>query len=233
MAERWSAKLEPFIIKNLETIQGDERDIVIISTVYGPDASGNVYQRFGPINSKMGWRRLNVLFTRAKRRVEVMTSLAAGDVIVDEGSSRGVRAFKEYLEYAASGRIERGVISGREPDSDFEVYVAELLSRAGYQCVPQVGVAGFFIDIGVIDPRDPGRFILGIECDGATYHSRARPLVTEIASKMRFSEAGAGSCIGSGRLIGLPIRRARRRRSSRNSTTQIGAHRHGGWSFGR
>jgi len=168
---RWEERLEPFIIKNLESIQGDERDIIIVSTVYGPDPSGNMYQRFGPINSKNGWRRLNVLFTRAKYRVEVISSMRPSDIVSDERTGRGVRAFREYLDYAASGRLETGSHTGRPPDSDFEVAVAQMLADRGFSCEPQVGVAGFFIDIGVRDPNNNGRFILGVECDGSTYHS--------------------------------------------------------------
>lgn len=169
--DQWEDRLEPFIIKNLESIQGDERDVMLISTVYGRDAAGNVFQRFGPINSRTGWRRLNVLFTRAKSRVEVITSLRASDIIVDERTSRGARALRDYLEYASSGRLESGVLTGRPPDSDFEIAVSELLKMRGYECVPEVGVAGFFVDIGVLDPENSSRFILGIECDGSTYHS--------------------------------------------------------------
>ena len=169
--EKWEDTAEPFIVKNLESIQGDERDNIFISTVYGPDRDGNVYQRFGPVNSRVGWRRLNVLFTRAKLRVELFTSLRPQDVLSDERSGRGVRALHDYLDYASSGRLEIGAVSTREPESDFEVAVADMLRNRGYECVPQVGVAGFFIDIGVRDPNNSGRFILGIECDGKSYHS--------------------------------------------------------------
>jgi very-short-patch-repair endonuclease len=169
--EDWEERLEPFLIKNLETIQGDERDIILISTLYGPDQAGNVYQRFGPINGKTGWRRLNVLFTRAKDRVEVISSLRPSDITSDERTSRGAKAFRDYLDYASSGRIETGNDTGRPPDSDFEVAVATALRNRGYECEPQVGVAGFFIDIGVRDQNSSGRFILGIECDGRSYHS--------------------------------------------------------------
>ena len=104
---------EPFFIKNLENVQGDERDVIFISTTYGPDpASGQVYQRFGPITEEVGWRRLNVIITRAKKRVEVFTSMRSTDVRPTESSSRGVRALKEYLEYAEKGLLTDPGIAG-------------------------------------------------------------------------------------------------------------------------
>ncbi len=165
---------EPFFIKNLENVQGDERDVIFISTTYGPDpASGQVYQRFGPITEEVGWRRLNVIITRAKKRVEVFTSMRSTDVRPTESSSRGVRALKEYLEYAEKGLLtDPGIAgTGKEPGSDFELSVARILKTHGYKVMPQVGVAGFFIDIGVRHPYREREFIVGIECDGATYHS--------------------------------------------------------------
>ncbi len=164
---------EPVFIKNLENVQGDERDVIFVSTTYGPDQeTGKVYQRFGPIGGDMGWRRMNVLFTRAKKRVDVFTSMKPADIIPSPGSSRGVHALKAYLEYASTGILaDYGCIHDeRPPDSDFEVSVAKILNAYGYKTAAQVGVAGFFIDIGVKHP-ERNEFILGIECDGATYHS--------------------------------------------------------------
>jgi very-short-patch-repair endonuclease len=169
--ERWENTLESFFVKNLENVQGDERDVIFISTVYGPDAeTGVVMNRFGPINGRYGHRRLNVLFTRAKDRVEISTSLRPGDIRIGEGSQPGMHALKAYLEYAETGRLETGVVSGREADSEFEEIVRERLVERGYEVVPQVGVAGYFIDLAVRHPNRSG-YLLGIECDGATYHS--------------------------------------------------------------
>ena len=169
--ERWENTLEPFFVKNLENVQGDERDVIFISTVYGPDATtGVVMNRFGPINSKQGHRRLNVLFTRAKHRVEIFTSMRPSDIRTDEKSQRGVHILKAYLEYAETGRLDAGSVSGREPDSDFEELVRDRLKEKGFEVVSQVGVAGYFIDLAVKHPNRSG-FILGIECDGSGYHS--------------------------------------------------------------
>ncbi|WAS06142.1 AAA domain-containing protein [Gloeomargaritales cyanobacterium VI4D9] len=164
--------LEPFFVKNLENVQGDERDVIFISTVYGPERPGMpVMQRFGPINSRNGHRRLNVLFTRAKERVVVFSSMKSSDIRPSPTTNRGVQILKEYLEYAQTQRLQTAVVTGREPDSDFEIFVAERLRQQGYEVVPQVGVSGYFIDLAVVDPERPGTYLLGIECDGATYHS--------------------------------------------------------------
>jgi very-short-patch-repair endonuclease len=169
--EKWEATLEPFFVKNLENVQGDERDVIFISTVYGPDAdTGVVMNRFGPVNSNVGHRRLNVLFTRAKQRVDVFTSMRSGDIRIPDGASVGVKTLKSYLEYAETGRLEQGEVTGREPDSDFEIFVRDRLVQHGFEVVPQVGVAGYFIDLAVKHPKRSG-YLLGIECDGATYHS--------------------------------------------------------------
>jgi len=168
---QWENEVEYFFIKNLENIQGDERDIILISTLYGHDQSGNMYQRFGPINTVYGHRRLNVLFSRAKENVLVYTSLNSADILVSESSSRGVIAFKNYLEYAKTGILSKTEVSDRDPDSDFEIAVCEVLERHNYEAVPQVGVSGYWIDIGVRNPDNREFFILGVETDGATWHS--------------------------------------------------------------
>lgn len=164
---------EPLFIKNLENIQGDERDVIFISCTYGRDPeSGKVMNRFGPINGKFGWRRLNVMFTRAKRRMIIFTSMQPEDINAGPGSSEGANSLKKVLEYARSGRMpDFGIATGRDPDSDFEIAVSKTLQRHGYKVTPQVGVAGYFVDLGVNHPHRLGEYILGIECDGATYHS--------------------------------------------------------------
>jgi hypothetical protein len=169
--EQMEGGLEPFDIKNLENVQGDERDVIFISVTYGPNAAGNVYQRFGPINGAMGHRRLNVLFTRAKKRVRVFSSMLPGQILIQPGSQWGVKALRGYLEFAQTGRLDYARASGREPDSNFEIEVAEALRSRGYEVDAQIGVSGYFIDLGVRHPEKPGEYILGIECDGATYHS--------------------------------------------------------------
>lgn len=162
---------EPVFVKNLENVQGDERDVILISCTYGPDSRGNQYQRFGPINSPNGHRRLNVLFTRAKKRVEVYSSLDADIIHTEPSAAWGVRAFKSYLQFAKSGVLESTEDGLGLADNDFERSVGSILRERGYEAVPQVGVAGFFIDLAVRHPFKSGAFLLGVECDGATYHS--------------------------------------------------------------
>jgi len=164
---------EPLFIKNLENVQGDERDVIFISMTYGPqEPRGKVFQRFGPINSEVGWRRLNVLFTRSKKRMHIFSSMDSGDIVAGSTAKRGVQALRDFLAYCETGilhKTERE--TGRAPDSDFEIAVMEALRNKGFECVAQVGVAGFFIDVAVVDTGNPARYLMGIECDGATYHS--------------------------------------------------------------
>ncbi|MFI4983571.1 MAG: DUF4011 domain-containing protein [Rickettsiales bacterium] len=173
--ERWEREkygLEPFFIKNLENVQGDERDVIFIGTVYGAEKPGApVMQRFGPINGVAGKRRLNVLFSRAKRRIVTFSSMRATDIKAEQDSNPGVYMLKCWLEYSASKMIERGTAIEREPDSDFERHVIQQIKSIGFEAIPQIGVSGYFIDIGVRHPSWPHGFIMGVECDGAAYHS--------------------------------------------------------------
>jgi hypothetical protein len=172
--EKWEEcndGLERFFVKNLENVQGDERDVIFIGTVYGPDEQGSVMQRFGPINGITGKRRLNVLFTRAKHKIVTFSSMNSNDIRAHDGANEGAELLKYWLEYSATGKLLEVESTGREPDSVFEEYVIKQLKAIGCQPVPQVGVTGYFIDIGVKHPDWPHGFIMGVECDGATYHS--------------------------------------------------------------
>ena len=162
---------EPFFVKNLENVQGDERDVIFISIGYGRAADGRVAMNFGPVNQDGGERRLNVLITRARKRCEVFTNLKADDIDLDRTRSRGVHVLKRFLKYAESGELDLPIVSGREADSPFELSVASELRKLGHRVEHQIGTSGFFIDLAVVDPDMPGRYLLGIECDGAMYHS--------------------------------------------------------------
>ena len=162
---------EQFFVKNLENVQGDERDVIYISIGYGRTAEGYLAMSFGPVNRAGGERRLNVLFSRARKRCEVFTTLCADDIDDGRNSSGGVHALKSFLRYAESGYMDVPVATGRPPDSPFEEQVLRELERLGYTAHTQVGTAGFYLDIAVVDPLKPGRYLLGIECDGAAYHS--------------------------------------------------------------
>jgi very-short-patch-repair endonuclease len=163
---------EPFFVKNLENIQGDERDVILISIGYGRARNDDkMYQNFGPLNADGGHRRLNVLITRARMRCEVFTSITSDDIRVDERTKLGVIALKTFLKYAEAGDLGVPRMTGRGTDSPFEESVQDVLVKYGFQVDNQVGVAGFFIDLAIVDPERPGRYLLGIECDGASYHS--------------------------------------------------------------
>ena len=177
--ERVDNKGEPLFVKNLENVQGDERDHIFISMTYGKKhGERSLSQNFGPINRKQGHRRLNVLFTRARVRIGLFTSFGSADVRLEEKSSEGVRALKAYIEYA--GTKGRAVVHGPTgtPDSDFETEVADRLRLRGYKVDLQVGVSrheekakSFRIDLAVWHPDHPTLYLAGIECDGAAYHS--------------------------------------------------------------
>lgn len=162
---------EPFFVKNLENIQGDERDVILISVGYGRTSTGYLAMSFGPLNGEGGERRLNVLISRAKLRCEVYSNITGDDIDLERARSRGVAALKMFLTFAQTGRLGFAEETGRGPDSIFEEQVADRLRGLGYDVRAQIGTAGFFVDLAVADPGKPGRFVIGIECDGAQYHS--------------------------------------------------------------
>ncbi|MRH92826.1 DUF3320 domain-containing protein [Nocardia sp. SYP-A9097] len=165
-------RLDGFFVKNLETVQGDERDVIILSVGYGPDEHGRLRSEFGPINRKGGERRLNVAITRARRRMEVVASFYGGDL--PESANLSVSHFRRYLMFAERGPQVLAVADSDPnavPESPFEEDVLTVLRDRGYAVQPQVGVAGYRIDMAIRHPEAPGTYALGIECDGAMYHS--------------------------------------------------------------
>ncbi len=168
---------EPFFVKNLENVQGDERDVIFLSIGYGTTAEGRIPMRFGPLNRTGGERRLNVAVTRARQEMLVLASMRYLDIDLSKTAALGVKLMRAYLEYA-----ERGVsaligditsVGEHDYDSPFEQQVAAALASRGLEVRRQVGCSGYRIDLALVDPKQPGRFLLGIECDGATYHSSA------------------------------------------------------------
>ncbi len=169
-------RVEPIIVKNLENIQGDERDIILFSITYCRDAAGRLPMSFGAINKNGGERRLNVAVTRARRELKVFSGIRAEDIDLKRSKVTGVSHLKAFLDYAVRGVIalpaqDSGSHGGFE--SPFEEAVASLLERRGWRVVPQVGVSGFRIDLGICHPDYAGIYLAGVECDGATYHSSA------------------------------------------------------------
>lgn len=172
-----SSNPEYFFVKNLESIQGDERDVIMISVGYFKNQNGILPMNFGPINKEGGERRLNVLITRARHMVKVFSSIKAGDFNMDKSNSRGVQLLQWYLDLAERGEaaLKQTTEAGYDDcfDSPFEEAVCKALRDKGYSVKTQVGCSGYKIDLAIRDKDNPGQFLLGIECDGAAYHSCA------------------------------------------------------------
>lgn len=162
---------EPFFVKNLENIQGDERDVIFISIGYGKTEQGYLAHAFGPLSGEGGERRLNVLISRAKLRCEVFANFTGADIDLERSRARGVAALKLFLTFAETGHFGLGEITGEDFDSEFEIDVCDRLQSLGYDVKRQIGASGFRVDLAIADPEKPGRFVLGIECDGAQYHA--------------------------------------------------------------
>jgi very-short-patch-repair endonuclease len=171
-------KLEPVVVRNLETAQGDERDVILIGVGFGPTEPGgnSMSMHFGKLNTQGGWRRLNVAVTRARAEMQLFTSFDPGMIDLKRTIQPAIADLKQFIEYADRGpraiaQADRGSLGG--PESPFEEAVALELRRRGWTVAPQVGVSRFRIDLGVVHPDRPGDYLLGIECDGAAYHSAA------------------------------------------------------------
>lgn len=167
---------EPLFVKNLENVQGDERDVIFFSITFGPDAADKITMNFGPLNGDGGHRRLNVAISRAREAIVIYSSLKPEQIDLARVRAAGVRDLKHYLEFALKGYralVEQSLPTGLEPESPFETAVIRLLRDRNWVVHPQVGCSGYRVDIGVVDPRAPGRYLVGIECDGRTYHSGA------------------------------------------------------------
>ena len=169
-------RAEPVLVKNLESVQGEERDVMLFSLTYGPDASGRVAMNFGPLNQSGGERRLNVAVTRAREALLVFASLRPDQIDLSRTSATGAAHLKRFLTFAQLGARAFATVPTAplgEVESPFEAAVAERLRGKGWVLHPQVGVSGFRVDLGVVDPDRPGAYLAGVECDGATYHRGA------------------------------------------------------------
>jgi very-short-patch-repair endonuclease len=166
---------DPFFIKNLENVQGDERDTIIFSIGYAKDNHGIMYMNFGPLSRDGGYRRLNVAITRAKYNVKLVGSIQPSDIKLDKVNSKGVQLLRSYIEFAQQGlsAIENAPITHKEIqfDSPFEESVYQFLKQNNFDVRTQIGCSRFRIDLAIVNPNDSGKYVLGIECDGATYHS--------------------------------------------------------------
>lgn len=161
---------DPFFVKNLENVQGDERDVIIVSVGYGPGEDGRVSLNFGPVSASGGERRLNVLMTRAKRVLHIFSSMRAEDIDLGRATGRGPAVFREYLRFAQQGAPADMAKSTIGHDRFVDVVKRQLTER-GYTVQTQVGIAGLFVDLAVVDPDNASRFILGITVDGETFRT--------------------------------------------------------------
>jgi very-short-patch-repair endonuclease len=167
---------EPVFVKNLETVQGDERDVILFSITYGPDQSDHVTMNFGPLNRTGGERRLNVALTRARSEMGIFSTLSPDRIDISRTGALAVKDLKHFLEFAERGpRALMSAVHGSVGDfeSPFESAVAKLLRKKGWEVHPQVGVSAYRIDLGIVHPELPGKYLAGVECDGAMYHSSA------------------------------------------------------------
>jgi hypothetical protein len=167
-----NASDEPIFIKNLENVQGDERDVILFSVGYGPDKNGHVSMNFGPLNNEGGERRLNVAVSRARYEMMVFSTLRAEQIDLRRSNAKGVVGLKKFLEFAAMGMQALPTINASQLQaSEIINDLAEQLQKHGYQVDKMVGKSGFRIDLGVIDPRDPDKYLMGILTDGKSYYN--------------------------------------------------------------
>ena len=186
---------EPVFIKNLENVQGDERDVILFSVGYGQDENGRLIMNFGPLNRDGGWRRLNVAVTRSRLEMKVFSSITADQIRISESSSEGVRSLKRFLQYAAGSEVWDAMADGENvntvsstPIIDRSLKftgiaddICDRLSKLGYKTDRNIGKSGFKVDIGVISPSDPGKYCLGILLDGKSYAEAGTTTSREIS----------------------------------------------------
>ena len=194
---------EDVFVKNLENVQGDERDIILVSIGYGPRVAGTGLDsmNFGPVSKEGGERRLNVLFTRARFRCDVFASFGSGDINLEGARSEGARVLKQFLRFGETGSLDLPTPRGGF-DSPFEEEVFDAITAMDYQADSQVGDAGYRIDLAIVHPDKPGEYILAVECDGAAYHSAAWArerdrLRQEVLERLDGASTASGAPIGS------------------------------------
>ena len=180
------------LVRNLETVQGDESDVMVLSVGYGKDAEGRLILNFGPLGQEKGERRLNVAITRAKWKTVLVSSIRSGDIDTARTNSVGTLRLRDYLDYAERGPDTLPAVGTNAPLrlSAFEQVVMAAAAANGLQCVPRVGVGGYRVDIAVRHPDDPERFVLAIECDGPNYSGAPAARDRELARAAVLSRMG-------------------------------------------
>ena len=163
-------------VKNLETVQGDERDVILFSVTYGPDKTGKVSMNFGPLNRMGGERRLNVAFTRSKHEMVIFSTLQADQIDLSRTNARGVEDLKGFLQYAKQGKSVLSINSSNDKSKYtdlFEQEVADQLTKLGWSVHTNIGASSYRIDVAVVNPDNSDEYLAGIECDGETYYNSA------------------------------------------------------------
>ncbi|MEO3402981.1 DUF3320 domain-containing protein [Mucilaginibacter sp. CAU 1740] len=183
---------EPVFIKNLENVQGDERDVIMFSICYGPDGFGKQTLNFGPINREGGWRRLNVAVSRARYEMKVFSTLRADQIDLSRTSSEGVAGLKAFLAYAEKGKIALPIRTSHKADNgpSFENLIADEIRKKGYEVHTQIGCSDYKIDLGIVDRDNPERYILGVLTDGKNYYNAKTSRDREIVQVDVLSQLG-------------------------------------------
>lgn len=173
---------EPLFVKNLENVQGDERDIILFSIGYGPDETGKIGLNFGPINREGGWRRLNVAVSRARYEMQVFSTLRADHIDLNRSNSEGVAGLKAFLAYAEKGKqaLPSNLLAAGNHASGLEYTIATEIRKHGYNVNINIGRSTYKIDIGIVHPDYPNQYLLAILCDGRTYQAAKTPSDREI-----------------------------------------------------
>ncbi len=171
LEEIMNAMYEPIFVKNLENVQGDERDVILFSVGYGPDKDGNVTLNFGPLNRDGGWKRLNVAVSRARYEMIVFSVLRPEQIDLSRTRSEGVAGLKAFMEFASRGKQPADTLKSIGSNDGFVQLVAEKLRSLGYKAVTGVGCSGFKLDIGVVNPRNHEEYLIGLICDGNNYNT--------------------------------------------------------------
>ncbi len=183
--EEWAYNSkEPIFIKNLENVQGDERDVILFSIGYGPDQSGKVHMNFGPLNKEGGWRRLNVAVSRARYDMIVFATLTPDQINLSRTSAQGVAALKEFMEFAASNTLldtEESIQQKPKANTGIAEAICSELLKHGYETDQSVGESAYKVDVAVVDPKNPDQYLLGILLDGQIYKTAKTTRDRELA----------------------------------------------------
>ncbi|MDZ7901937.1 MAG: AAA domain-containing protein [Rheinheimera sp.] len=161
---------DEFFVKNLENVQGDERDVIYISICYGKTSSGQLSQNFGLLNKPGGERRLNVLISRARLAMEVFANFKGDELKVDVDSPFGVRSLQIFLQFAETGKLNKAQEQAQQQNFAFGALLHQAIQRLGYQVASRVGSQGYYIDLAIRHPADPSKFVLALEYDSAGYY---------------------------------------------------------------